>query len=71
MATCLHMEVSPNLARLITADVRPGRGRLVPVHAALTGEVDGVDSGTESPPARPRTSLPGFVVDIKHHGSGR
>ena len=52
-----------DLARLITAEIRPGRGRLVSIHDITSGEVDAENSDHESPYARLRVSPPDFVYD--------
>ena len=65
MVTCLRAGEAPDVARLITAEIRPGRGRLVLLYSVPAGLADGVDSRNENPQVRTRTILPAFEFKIQ------
>ena len=70
IAMCLRTGVSDDLARLVTAEIRPGRGRLVTVRDSPTGDADPDNSGQESPYAKPRSNPPAFVYYTHRRGRG-
>ena len=45
IAMCLQTGVLEDLARLVKAEIRPGRFRLMPIHDIPTGEVDAESGG--------------------------
>ena len=58
---CLRTGVSDDLARLVTAEIRPGRHRLVTIGNSHTEEADANNSGQDSPYAKPRAKPPALV----------
>ena len=67
---CLLTGEAPDLARLITAEIRPGLSRPTPVCPENKGCLDGIDDGRENPHVKMRTSPPAFEFDVNGGGGG-
>ena len=65
IASCLRSNVSPDLTKLIPAEIRPRKGRREPLRASNTEDPDDYDCETGCPQAKQRVDPPAFVYDTR------